>query len=165
MTQDAFNRYLDNPEQRPQEGDALELAMLFESLQESDHSEDPGQGYWNQFNHRLQNRLEQEAKPKRFGWFRPSLAFAGVAAVLLFAFLKHDQPAADPEKTLASLDMEYLSIIGEMYASPILDSDPYEFADQDLELLLEVTDPIFDDPFSNLDQLDLESWNPENREG
>jgi len=165
MTQDSFHRFLDNQENVPKENEARELVLLLQEVSELDKDEDPGQAYWNQFNHRLQNRLDRVGKPRRFRGVRPWLVFAGMAAVLMAAFLWPNRQDPQSEKTLASLDMEHLSIIGEMYSEPFLDESNYELADQDLDLLLEVTNPLFDDPYSNLDQLDFETWNTEDREG
>lgn len=165
MKHDAFHHFLDHPDQLPQNDGERELALLFKEIGDLEAPQDPGQAYWNQFNHRLQNRLDQAPKPRRLFWARPLMGLTAMATMLVLAFFWQGTTQPTAERSLAALDSEDLMIIGEMYQSSLWDDETVEIADADLDLMLEVTNPLFDDDFSNLDQLDFETWVNDDQEG
>lgn len=154
MNQDQFDAFLEDSTNLPEDSEQKELALMFKEIEDLDPP-DPGQAYWNQFNSRLQQRLEQPKKSFWQMWLKPGVALLTTAVLLVILIPK---PSGTQEAlSLANLDDDYLLVIGEMYASDFWANTNQEIAENDLDLLLETTETLFDDPFSNTLDLDFDS--------
>ncbi len=144
--QEAFLAYLDNPNDAEARAAAGDLVAMMEEV---DHLEDadPGQAYWNQFNHRLQQRLQGDAsRPARWrlrAWFSQWQAPLAVAAMVLIAFIAwwpdlQRRPTPEVGQRLASMNDQELALIDDLFDPGYLDGNLGELADNDLALLLDV---------------------------
>lgn len=154
MKHDNFDHFLDH-QALPEDPTQREMALLFQEVSELEIP-DPGQEYWNQFNHRLQSKIQHTPKRSSWRWLRPALAF-GFSVLVFAVFWPKVQPAKlDP--SLASLDSEYLEIIGEMYNGDFWVSDDSGIADSEMMQLLETTETLYEDPYAGWDSFEDEDW-------
>ena len=141
MNKEEIYDYLDDPTKVPTDAEAREMTALLRSL-ETEAVPDPGQDYWNNFNARLQTRLEADRQRKPRFLRLPVWMGALATAVLVIAFLVPLGNRSHQVETLslASLSDADLLLISETYA-PLDDEDmSLDLADSDLDLLLEAVD-------------------------
>lgn len=160
MTRKEFERYLDRPDTPLQDPENQDLARLMDEVSQCD-APDPGPEYWNQFNHRLQQRLDQEPIPKQrarlplFAWLAP-LATA-IAVVALFWLIPH-QKSVSQAPSLDQLDSESLAFLGSVFdetaenpQNPLLEEDAVELWEDEWDF-----DPLEIDPESLKNDWDME---------
>jgi len=133
MDKKAIYDYLDDPSQNPKGQEERELLALLHELEEQPAAE-PDQVYWNNFNARLQTRLD---KGKRRPWYLawPAWTATLLSAALLFVVFRPSEPTA--ALSLADLSNEGLSLISEAYEPLIEEEVEMDLADVDYDLLLE----------------------------
>lgn len=143
--QEAFLAYLDNPndaEARAAAGDLVAMMEEVDGLEDAD----PGQAYWNQFNHRLQQRLQAAThRPARwslrawFGQWQAPLALAAMVLIALIAWWPDHLRRPTPEvgQRLADMSAQELALIDDLFDSGYLDGNIGELADNDLALLFD----------------------------
>lgn len=141
--QEAFLAYLDDPtnaEARAAAGDLVAMMEEVDALEDAD----PGQAYWNQFNHRLQQRLQAQPRTRRSlrTWFSQWQALPALAVMVLIAFIawwpNHQRrPAPEIGQQLASMNDQELALIDDLFDTGYLDGNIGELADNDLALLFD----------------------------
>lgn len=151
-----FHDFLDHPDQLPQDPTELELATMLKELSQ-ETIPDPGTDYWNQFNHRLQLRLQEPKLPFWKQWFKPGVIFFATALVLVVA-MPFTLRTSKPDRTLASLSSDSLIVISEMFDSDLWDPLSPELADSELDHLIETTDTLFEDSFPAFQFFDSDGW-------
>ncbi|CAM2065814.1 hypothetical protein SCOR_10575 [Sulfidibacter corallicola] len=142
MDKKAIEAYLDDPTRPPQHADDRELVNLLEEISELDVP-DPGPDYWNQFNHRLQNRLAEEQTRRQTAWWHkwlraPIWMSGAVALILLVAFLTLRPQQAYDSPSLASMNQVDLQFLVQLYDDATLGdlTSQDAFTDEwDLELI------------------------------
>ena len=143
--------FLDDPSLEPCEPHEAELAALYREVSNLEEP-DPGQSYWNHFNHRLQNRIDRlPVKTSIWIWFRAPL-WAGAALVFALAFLFW--PNAQPSPSLENLDAEELQILAQLY-EPAEDELAFDLADSEVDLLLDIYEPVSAGPFDEEDFVEV----------
>lgn len=143
--QEAFLAYLDNPDNEDARDGAAELVAMMEAVEDIDVP-DPGQDYWNQFNHRLQQRLEQEPRKRFtfqwrqfFGQWQAAFAFAGIVLLGMLVWrplAPHENPHRNGMEW-SQMSEQDLAMIGQLYNDDYLDENLSELADNDWSQLLD----------------------------
>ena len=136
MNKDQFDQFLDNPDMELTDATTRDMAALLRTL-ETDEAPEADQVYWNNFNARLQTRLDEG---KRKPWFLRGPVWMGTlaTAAIVAAILLPDFKTTNLESfTLASLSDADLNLISEVYV-PLDEEDvAIDLADADLDLLLD----------------------------
>lgn len=142
MKKKDFYDFLDDPERGPKGSGERELADLYRKIEGLD-ADDPGQDYWRQFNHRLQQRIDRLPARRAFQrwWVLPSwLAAAAAMALVAFFF--------SPGKTtpgLEGLNNEALLLAGQLYEVEMdVEAPVPELAEGEFEVLLQAFEPLFE---------------------
>ena len=162
MKKDVIYQYLEKGGDLPHQPSEHELLTLLKEVENLEDPE-PEPAYWNQFNHRLQAKLDARVPPKRFAFFKLPLWVGALASIMLAFFLF--QPRATP--ALERLDPEALAFLSQFYEIPEEENEAYVLDMGDLDILLqtfgtgEYEDNLFseDYDFSAEDFKDL--WNRE----
>ncbi|CAM2009419.1 hypothetical protein [Acanthopleuribacter pedis] len=144
--QEAFAAYLDNPNDAAAREEAAELIAMMESI-EAIEAPDPGQEYWNQFNHRLQQRLENRPRKRarfswRFffgGWQTTAFAFAGllVLGFLLMPSTPRQSDLNPSDNQWAQMSEQDLAFIDQLYSDDYLDGNLSDLVESDVAQLLD----------------------------
>jgi len=131
MTRDAIEAYLDDPEQRPDGGEAAQLADILDTLEKAPVA-DPGETYFRGFEARVRHRIAERRRPKRFRL----LAWSSlpVAAALSIAFLITENPVA-ASRGLEGLSDDQLALISEALP-PLEEETTADLVETDWRLLL-----------------------------
>jgi hypothetical protein len=161
MSKQRFYDYLDDPSKLPDDPESAELANLLKEVSDLE-TPDPGQAYWNQFNSRLQQKLDGRKARRRRGilpaW---ALGIASLAAAVLLAVwfipgptsLENDQSAETT--SLEALDDDALLLLGQVYETSF-DSADYQLDEANINLLVDTfTAPTeagwFEEDFTSFD--------------
>lgn len=112
MGKSDFKKYLDDPNHPLSDQQDQVLAALMREIEEAPDDQ-PSQAYWNNFNQRLANRLQETQAATRLPWWRrllqPMLLPTLVAAALLIAFWPQSAVQAVNLETLDDQQLEMLA--------------------------------------------------------
>ena len=163
MKNKGFYDYLDGKTPPETEEDRL-LASLLEEVTELPEP-DPGQQYWNNFNSRLQQKLEQT--PAKQGFLArfaiPSGIFATLAAAAVVALMFIPGSPELETPVMADLDETELSLLASAFEDPYEDfaydssealAADMDLADGELDLLMN----IYDGGADNLENFNAEEF-------
>ena len=166
MRKKDFYRFLDDPNPDLESSLDEETLQLFKQL-ETLPEEEPGEDYWQGFNHRLQARLEGlPKKPKPWyagGWML--WATLASAAVLLWVMLPLRSPASPRLEDLSQTELAFMSELfqpqDELFPDSDLVSDTEAFLFEEMEL--EIWDNgLFEEDIINVNPEELKSqWSLE----
>jgi len=94
MDKKEFFKYLEDDSLHLQDGDNKAIAQLLKEVEDLDTPQ-PDQALWNQFNSRLQSRIDALPHRRFSSWFRaPALAILAAAVVLAFFLFRPNQEAS-----------------------------------------------------------------------
>ncbi len=168
MAKKDFYRFLDQPERLPDDDRDRELAQLMKEV-EGLESPDPGPDYWNQFNHRLQARIDRLPPRRSFRrlWLDLPLAI-GAAAALALALIMLEPWRGEPPG-LETLSASELALLADAFEPLDPDGEPPapEQEESDWSLLIELYEPAGDDLFAGAAWRDIDPeafaqlWNRE----
>lgn len=144
--------YLDNQDNTPQDPEAVEMANLLREI-ETMEIPDPGQDYWNNFNARLNQKLEQPPKAS-FAWLKWPAWGAAFAAFALILFFNISPKPADPQlqepPSFDNLSSESFALLSDIYLSDDED-DTYELAESELDTFINELNPYDQSPLIEMD--------------
>lgn len=160
MDKQQLDQLLEQADHPVTDSETRAAVQLLHALQQ-DQTPEPDQAYWNQFNARLQSRLEASRKP-RFAWTRGFAWLGMAAAALLMMGLLGVFDRTAP--SLEDLSDEDLALISELYLDEVQDGDALNLAESDLSDLLGglAEDLLMGEEWLSVDPDDLASdWNKE----
>ena len=132
MKKQDFYDFLDKSPTGEADSDLVHLLKEVEQLD----TPDPGQEYWNNFNSRLQQKLEVPEKRSIWRWFgAPIWGSLAAAAVMVFVFWPKGTEV-DVVPSIEDMNAQELALLADVYV-PFEEEVSYDLNDADADLLLE----------------------------